>query len=182
MRSFIEGAMNEYIIQGIGFLGVALFIISYQLKSNMALFFCQLLGCLVFCVQFIIMGAYTGAFGLLINILRNVLLLKSDKWKWVNSKRTLYAVLVLLTVLTACTWAGWISLLPFISVGVTTIGYWTHNGQKIRASQLVGSPCTMLYDILIRSWGGALSEAITIVSILVSIYRFGWKELGEQKE
>lgn len=174
--------MNEYIIQGIGFLGVLLFIISYQLKSNMALFLCQLLGCLVFFVQFMIMGAYTGAFGLVINILRNVLLLKSDKWKWVTSRWTLSTVLLLLTVMTWATWAGWISLLPFVSVGVTTIGYWTHNGQKIRASQLVGSPCTMLYDILIRSWGGALSEGITIVSILVSIYRFGWKELGEKTD
>ncbi len=47
--------MNEYIIQGIGFFGVALFILSYQIRSNRALFLCQLLGCLVFCVQFFLM-------------------------------------------------------------------------------------------------------------------------------
>lgn len=45
-------AVDEYIVQGIGFVGVALFVISYQIKSNRALFLCQMLGCIVFCLQF----------------------------------------------------------------------------------------------------------------------------------
>ena len=173
--------MKEFVIQGIGFLGAALFIISYQIKSNRALFFCQMLGCIVFCVQFFIMGAYTGAISLIINIVRNVLLLKANVWKWAGSRLTLVLVLLVLTVMTAFTWAGWISLLPFASVAVTTIGYWTHNGQKIRLSQLFGSPCTLSYDLIVRSWGGALCEGIAFISILVSIYRFGWKALGEER-
>ena len=64
---------------------------------------------------------------------------------------------------------------------MTSIGYWTDNARKIRVSQLIGSPCTLLYDLIVRSFGGALSEGITIVSILVSIRRFGWKALDAQK-
>ena len=172
--------MSEFWIQAIGFVGVALFIISYQIRSNRALFFCQLLGCLVFCLQFFLMGAYTGAIGLIINIVRNLLLLKADSWKWAKSKATMSVIILLLGVMTAYTWAGWKSLLPFISVAVTTVGYWTNNAQKIRLSQLIGSPCTLAYDLIVRTWGGALSEAIAIVSILISIYRFGWKNLNEQ--
>ena len=172
--------MNEYIVQGIGFVGVALFIISYQIKSNRALFLCQMLGCIVFCIQFFIMGAYTGAISLIVNIVRNLLLLKSNVWKWARSRVTVSVILLLLTLMTAYTWAGWVSLLPFASVAVTTIGYWTHNAQKIRLSQLFGSPCTLTYDLIIHSWGGALSEGIAIASILVSIYRFGWKNLADE--
>ncbi len=139
-----------------------------------------MLGCIVFCLQFFIMGAYTGAIGLIVNIIRNVLLLKSNVWKWAKGRTTLYFILLLLAIMTAYTWAGWISLLPFVSVAVTTIGYWTHNAQKIRLSQLIGSPCTLTYDLIIRSWGGALSEGIAIVSILISIYRFGWKNLANE--
>ena len=172
--------MSEFWIQAIGFVGVALFIISYQIRSNRALFLCQLLGCLVFCLQFFLMGAYTGAIGLIINIVRNLLLLKVDSWKWAKSKVTMAVIILLLGVMTVYTWAGWKSLLPFISVAVTTVGYWTNNAQKIRLSQLIGSPCTLAYDLIVRTWGGALSEAIAIVSILISIYRFGWKNLNEQ--
>ena len=172
--------MNEYMVQAIGILGVALFIISYQIRSNRALFLCQLMGCIVFCVQFFLMGAYTGAISLIVNIARNLLLIKSNDWKWAKSQVTLAAIIVLLLVMTICTWAGWISILPFVSVAVTSIGYWTQNAQKIRLSQLFGSPCTLLYDILVHTWGGAVCEAITILSIIISIVRFGWRNLGEE--
>ena len=172
--------MNEYMVQAIGFLGVALFIIYYQIRSNRALFLCQLMGCIVFCVQFFLMGAYTGAISLIVNIARNLLLIKSNDWKWAKSQVTLAAIIVLLLVMTICTWAGWISILPFVSVAVTSIGYWTQNAQKIRLSQLFGSPCTLLYDILVHTWGGAVCEAITILSIIISIVRFGWRNLGEE--
>ena len=148
--------MNERILQTIGFVGLALFIISYPIRSNRALFMCQMLGCIVFCIQMCLLGAFTGAIGLIVNILRNLLL-----------------------ILTIYTWSGLISLLPLASVGITTIGYWTNNAQKIRLSQLFGSPCALLYDILIRSWGGAASEAMTLVSIVISIFRFVWSSMGK---
>ena len=172
--------MSELAIQAIGFVGVAFFIASYQIKSNRALFACQLTGCIIFCIQFFIMGAYTGALSLIINIIRNVLLLKARDWPWVKSKITLAVIIALLAGVTWYTWAGWMSLLPFVSVAVTSIGYWTNNAQKIRLSQFIGAPCTLVYDILIRSWGGVLSESITLMSIIVSVVRFGWKEMGKE--
>ena len=172
--------MNEYMVQAIGFLGVALFIISYQIRSNRALFLCQLMGCIVFCVQFFLMGAYTGAISLIVNIARNLLLVKSNDWKWVKSQVTLAAIIVPLLVMTICTWAGRISLVPSVPVAVTSRGYRTQHAQKIRQSQLFGSPCTLLYDILVHTWGGAVCEAITILSIIISIVRFGWRNLGEE--
>ena len=173
--------MSETLIQIIGFIAMAFFIISYQIRSNRALFLCQLLGCCLFCLQFCIMGAYTGALGLLVNIARNVLLLKADDWPWVRRGTTLLGIILLLLVMTVYTWAGWISLLPFTSVAVTCVGYWTDNAQKIRLSQLIGSPCTLLYDLMIGSWGGVLSETITLLSIIISIFRFGWSNLDKKE-
>ena len=172
--------MNEVLLQAIGFIAVMFFIISYQMKSNRVLFLFQLIGCLIFCLQFTLMGAYTGALSLLVNILRNTLLLKAEKWAWVRSNITLAAIIALLILITACTWAGWISLLPFFSVAITSIGYWTNDPKEIRYSQLVGSPCTLIYDCLIHSWGGAISETVTIISIIVSIKRFGWAGSGKE--
>ena len=173
--------MSEIVIQAIGFLGLLFFIISYQIRSNKVLFLCQLMGCVVFCIQMLLLGAYTGAVSLLVNILRNILLLKINDWKWVKSRWTLTAVIALLTAVTAYTWSGALSLLPFASVAVTSIGYWTDNAQKIRLSQLIGSPCTLLYDIFVKTWGGAISEGMTIASIIVSIVRFGWNDLDDKK-
>ena len=52
----------------------------------------------------------------------------------------------------------------------------------IRLSNLFcASPCWLIFDIIVGSIGGILNETILIVSILVSIYRYGWKGLGENK-
>lgn len=171
--------MNGIITQAIGFAGVIFFIASYHMRSNRMLFLFQLIGCLIFTAQFLILGAYTGALSLMVNILRNLLLLKINDWKWVKSKLTLCGILLLLIAVTIYTWDGPLSLLPLLSVGISSIGYWTNNAQKIRASQLFASPCTLVYDACICSWGGVLNESIALISIIVSICRFGWKNLAE---
>ena len=102
--------MSKAMIQTIGFIGVAFFIASYQMRANRLLFLFQLMGCLIFIAQFTLMGAYTGALSLMVNVLRNFLLLKIGKWKWVESKKTLGAVLILLAGVTVYTWAGWSNL------------------------------------------------------------------------
>lgn len=39
----------------------------------------------------------------------------------------------------------------------------------------------LLYDVLVKSWGGVLNESIAIISILISVMRFGWKSLDGDK-
>ena len=42
------------------------------------------------------------------------------------------------------------------------------------------SPLWIAYDIIIGSWAGILDEIATEASILLSIFRYGWKSLGGQ--
>ena len=71
-----------------------------------------------------------------------------------------------------------VSILPVVGTVSGTIGCWTNNAKKIRITNLaVNSPCMLLYDVLVRSWGGVLNESIAMLSIVISVMRFGWKAL-----
>ena len=60
----------------------------------------------------------------------------------------------------------------------TTIGGYTHNPQKVRiAGMFVNSPLWIIYDIIVGSWAGIMDEVVSEISMIVSIIRFGWKEL-----
>lgn len=171
--------MSPIIIQAIGFVGVLFFILSYQIKSNKMLFLLQMLGTAMFCCQFLLLGATSGAANLMGIIARNALLMKYRDWAWIRSKWTEIVFLVFFTAAFIATWQGLISLLPYVAVVATTVAYWTDNAQKIRLGNLVcGSPCWLIYDALIGSWAGILNESITLGSILVSIWRYGWKAMG----
>ena len=76
------------------------------------------------------------------------------------------------------TWSGWMSILPVAANIAATIGGYTRNARKIRITgMLINSPLWILYDILVGSWAGILDELVSEASMLISIVRYGWKNL-----
>ena len=64
-----------------------------------------------------------------------------------------------------------------------TVGGYTHNARKIRiAGMFLNSPLWILYDILVGSWAGILDEIFTESSMILSIARYGWKNLDQIDE
>lgn len=172
--------MQTVLVQALGFLAAACFICSYQIKSNKALFILQTLASCLFCLQFFMLGGISGCFNLLVVIVRNLMLLGSRRYRCLAWKGWIGVIAAVCMVILIGTWQNLSSLLPFAAMIGSTIGYWTNNAQKIRLCNLVcACPAWMAYDICIGSLGGILNEIVGITSILVSIYRYGWKNMGE---
>ena len=170
--------MNEIIIQIIGFVAVAAFILSYQIKSNRWLFLLQLVGCALFCLQFFLLDAISGCLSLAVTIIRNALMMKYKEWKLVQWKGCPILISKLFIAILFLTWNGPVSLLACIASISSTLVYWTNSPKNIRIVNICcASPCWLLYDVLVHSYGGIVSESITMLSILISIFRFGWKGL-----
>ena len=169
--------------QIIGFIGVVLFVLSFQIKSNKKLFFVQIMANVMFAIQFVMLGAYSGCVGLIICILRNVVFIYRDRWEFANSKAMLAIMLGCCVLNTIVNWKGWYDLFSMLAVSSASIGYWIGSARALRTSNLfAASPCWIIYDVVVGSWAGVLNETIAIVSILVSVVRFGWKALGESGE
>lgn len=170
--------MYDIVTQGFGILALICFIISYQVKSNKGLYLMQALGCVAFAIQFILLGAIGGCASQLYIIVRNMLLSKYNQWSWVRWKGWVVIFVAGAAVMTALTWDGPVSILPFITVSVGTIGLWTNNAGIIR---IVGmcclSPTWILYDILVGAYSAILNELFVIGSAIWSIYRYGWKQM-----
>lgn len=62
--------MYDMLIQGIGLIAFALFLLSYQVRSNRRLFAMQTLGNLLFALQFFLLGGVGGAICSLISCFR----------------------------------------------------------------------------------------------------------------
>lgn len=170
----------NWLAQAIGVLGVIAFILSFQIKSNAALLITQMFADSMFCIQFILLGAYSGCLSILIMVLRNLPLLYRGKRRWADWKGWPAAIIALLVICTAITWEGVKSLLPLLASVIGTLAYWTGSARAFRTSNLFcACPCWLTYDLLVGSYAGALNEVITIVSIVTSILRFGWKALGD---
>ena len=113
------------------------------------------------------------------SVLRSVYLLLDKRVRKVSQ------LVVMLTVLAMCGAVGlWldgpIALIPLVAMVIATVGMWMRNGAKLRLVQLVAvSPLWLINNIIVFTIGGILCEVFVITSVLVSIWRYGWKYLKE---
>ena len=164
------------LIQGIGFMGTILFFLSFQCKSNRKLFRVQFLSYLFYTVHLFCLGAVTGALSYMVNTLRSFCL--GGRWEFAKGKGMCTVLCLMQLGVLAVTWAGWLSLLPVAANIASTIGGYTHNGKKIRmAGMFINSPLWIVYNILVNSWAGILDEVVSEASMILSVVRYGWKNL-----
>lgn len=174
-------SVRYILIQTVGLLGTALFFISFQCRDNRTLFRVQLVAYFLYTAHLLLLGAVTGGISYLINLIRSACL--GSNWKFGRSKVMCWILCIMQMAVLFFTWAGWISILPVVANIAATVGGYTHNAKKIRlAGMLVNSPLWIVYSILVGSIAGVLDEVVSEISVLISIHRFGWKNLDQTEE
>ena len=167
-------------IQAMGFSGTVLFFLSYQFKSNKKLFRIQFLSYLCYTVHLLLLGALTGGISYTINTVRSFCL-GSEK-EFLKGKKMCGIICILQVAALYFTWSGWLSVLPVAANIASTIGGYTYNARKIRVvGMVINSPLWIVYNIAVGSWAGILDEIVTEASMIISIFRYGWKNLDREE-
>ena len=169
-------SIKQVFIQSVGFLGTILFFLSYQFKSNRTMFRVQCVSYLCYTVHLLLLGAVTGGISYILNMVRSFCL--GSKNAFLEGKGMCWILCLLQGATLLFTWGGWWSVLPVTANIAATIGGYTYNARKIRVvGMAVNSPLWIVYDIAVGSWAGILDEIVSEVSMIVSIARYGWKNL-----
>ena len=163
-------------IQAIGFLGTISFFLSFQCKSNKNLFRVQFVSYLCYTVHLLMLGAITGGISYILNTVRSFCL--GSKKAFLKEKWMCWLICILQVATLFFTWQGWWSILPVAANIASTIGGYTYNARKIRiAGMFVNSPLWIVYNVIVGSWAGILDEIVSEASMIISVYRYGWKNL-----
>ena len=168
--------LQNLFVQAVGILGTGLFFLSFQCKRNKNLFRVQFLSYLCYTTHLLMLGAVTGGISYILNTVRSFCL--GSKYPFLKSKAMCWILCALQVATLFFTWGGWWSILPVAANIASTVGGYTHNPRKIRiAGMFINSPLWIIYDILVGSWAGILDEVISEASMIISICRYGWKNL-----
>ena len=168
--------MRFILIQAVGIMGTVLFFLSYQCKSNKNLFRVQFASYLCYTAHFLMLGAITGGISYVLNTVRSFCL--GSKHAFLRGKWMCRIICMLQVLTLLLTWDGWWSVLPVAANIAATIGGYTHNARKIRAVGIfVNSPLWIIYNIVVGSWAGIIDEIVSEASMIISICRYGWKNL-----
>lgn len=173
MSNFFSGIhFFERIIQGIGFCGILCSVISFQCKKHGKILFFRTMNELLFGIQYLLLGAYTGAAMNFIGCVRNILFSRQvEKEKSTILSRLIFSLLFL--VFAIATWSGVKSILIGIAKVGSTVAYGCRNTIVMRLIILLTSTLWLMYNIGVGSWAGAICESFTILSIFVALFRIG---------
>lgn len=163
----------EILVQLIGFIAMALCILCYQLKDSRRLLLCQMAGDLCFAVQYILLGGIVGCLTEVICAACNYVITNDHKkifnwkgWPWV------FSILIVAACIVA--WKSFMDILVVIASVTVILGNWSKSGKIIRLSKLlIVGPFWMSYNLYVGSYGGLITDVFGIISVLISIFRFG---------
>ena len=167
----------EYIImQGIGFIGMALVVISFQKDRRSFTLKSQLLSALAFTAHFSLLSAWTGAAMNGISASRAYVFNLRGR---INKNIVMYLFILLFWIAGVLTWEGYQSMLPVISMTLECFALWSGNTRHIRWLFLSARPTWIIYDFAVGSYAGLATEAFILGSVLTAIIRFDVRKKGE---
>jgi len=171
----------DWIAQIVGIFAMAFNILSYQQKTRGGAIAFQLVGGLLFSVNFFMLGAIVGGILNVIAAIRAVIFLNKEKLRadhpiWLGCFIATFVTTYVLsfTVFEKAPTAVnfMIELLPVIGMTATTISFRLTDAKSIRRYGLISSPSWLIYNIANFSVGAICCEVMSLCSIIIGIFRF----------
>ena len=189
--------------QVLGVIAIASNIYAMQFNRHGLIMLFKLIGSFLFCVQYLLLGAYVGMIMDLIGTIRNIIfayLVKKEKstTPYIIFFAILTVVLGMLTVImtwsetikTVSVWSDNVKIATLIAVIISilsisaklisTIAYGIKSAHTIRMLNIPSCSCWVVYNLVCLSFTGVVNEMLTISSIIIAEIRFKEKKPKEQ--
>ncbi len=163
----------EIIATVVGAVAAAIFIASYQLKTRKWILFFGALARVLFILQYVLLGAFSGAALDLIAILAAFL---AGRKNHPTVKKLLVPIIVLIhaaiLVASALLYQSWYDIFVLLAATFCVAALWFSKEKLIRRISLCGSPCWLVYNIASKAYFSAVSDTFAILSLLLAIWRY----------
>ena len=187
--------MFDFLVQALGFVAIAMNILSVQFNTHWKIMLFKSLGSFLFAVQYLLLDAFTGMAMDLIGVIRNFIFAhnvkkgKNNKW-WVVLFCIITAAVGTATIIltwdkmtselvrwsnnakTLTTMAVILSIVSIIAKVASTIGYGFKSPHAIRMINLPTFMMWIVYNCVFMSIAGVISDSMSIISIIVAEIRF----------
>lgn len=160
--------MYDIIAQAVGIIGSIIMIISYQCKKPKNLIVMQGFGGLMFSINFLMLGAYTGALLNAINVVRSIAFAKIK----IKSKLVPAVLILMYVTATVFSFNGALSVLVLLAQSLGTILFYIGKDKPLKIGSLAFvSPAWLIHNAITKSIGGIICESFDIISLIVYMIR-----------
>ncbi len=161
--------------------------ISYLQKKKSTLLVCQLVGSVLFGINYLLLGAMSGALLNVISLIRAIVFLKKDRFHadnifwtagFIASYIVSYALVFTVFEKDPTPFNLTVELLPVIAMIAINLSFRYADTKMVRRYGLASSPLWLAYNIASFSVGAIICETLNLVSITVGIIKYDIKRKG----
>ncbi len=167
--------MNPKLIaEIIGGIAVAIGFLIFQVKKRSAILLVKLICDVLWCVHFLILGAYTGMVISIVACTREILFARIGNKDGKKPLPLLFVFLILNTCGVVLAWNSIWSICSLISGLLATLAFWQTDPSKIKLFSIFVCASQLTYAIAIGSRSALTNELIASTSIIVFFVRTLW--------
>ena len=168
--------MHPLIPQAVGACAIVFFFLSYQLRARKSIILCNLTSRILYILQYLLLGAFSGAVLDILGSVASVIAERSDRG-FIGKHKRLFFLLTNVIIIGAGLFLAIrsqnpIDLFPIVGVTFHTAAFWLKDEQTIRRVSLIGSPFWLAYNFLSKAYSSAFGDAITIGSLIIALIRY----------
>ena len=162
--------MNFLLAQVFALLSSLCLLISFWQKRRKKILFFQVLDSSFDIIQYMLLGAYTGAIISFLGANRAYVFSRFNKRFW------LFLFLGLYVIASIITFQGGISFIPLIAALIYTMVVWNKKEKNIRLFSILVFALWFVYDILVKAYVSACTDVVLIISNLLAFYKLDCKK------
>jgi len=164
--------MNTFIIAQIfGLLGALSMLLSSWQKTRKRVLMLIALDSIFYFLQYIILGALSGALANVVGIIRTLVFMHKKEYKLLQKDIILYLIITTYVIVGIFTYDGIISMFPIIVSISYSIVLWQDNVKKIRIGSAIMIFSWIVYNLSVQAYVGAIVETILFISGVTAVIK-----------
>lgn len=167
--------------QILGVIALVLELIAFQFKKKKPTLICQSLDAFFYLLQYLCLGAFSGCVTKGLVIVRNFCVVRKDQ-KEKDQPWLMWIFIIAYVVASILTFKAWYSLLPLAAGSIWTVAVWKIKGtQELRFAAIPPTLMWVVYNAIVLSYPGIMSNVLSLISIIIGIYRYRTKHASNKK-
>ena len=163
--------------QIIGIIGVAAYVLSYQLKKRNNIVLVNIISNTLYVLQYILLGAFEGAAIDSLSAVSTFAAYNKDKG-FISKHIKLVVFVINLSIFISgmALYRNIFSLCSIIGAILQTGACWLSDEKKLRILSFSGTPFWLVYNFTSGAYGSAIGTVMSMLSIGIAIYRYDIKK------
>ncbi len=168
--SAIDWSALNIAIELLGLGGLITSVMSLQYKEHSKLMFLRAVNEFLFSLQYFLLKAYNGMAMNIVGFIRDIVFKEMvKKGKSTMKARIIFSAIFVIAGL--ITFDGFKTIVSTAAKVISSCLYGSSNTKVTRVGVVFTSACWIFYNIAVRSYAGALCDALTLISALIGIIR-----------